>query len=105
MRNREDTPVEELLFSELYSDAPQQNLTQGDDADWELADIPGNESDTLRTWAPDPNETESWAMAFGIRYSSGEPLRCGDKERERDRRRWELDPASSDDYADRSRRS
>ena len=36
-------------------------------------------------------------------YEDGEPLRIGEKERRRDCHRWELDPASSEDYADRSR--
>lgn len=34
-------------------------------------------------------------------YEDGEPLRVG-KGRERDCHRWELDPASSEDYAERS---
>lgn len=41
--------------------------------------------------------------AVGMSYEDGEPLRVGEKERERDRHRWELDPASSEDYADRLR--
>jgi hypothetical protein len=28
-------------------------------------------------------------------------LKVGEKERERDRHRWELDPASSEDYVER----
>lgn len=78
-------------------------LAQGDDDEWELADVPGNDLDSLRTWTPDPNAAEEWGMAFGIRYGRTEPLRCGDKERERDLHRWELDPASADDYLERTR--
>ncbi|HSP33855.1 MAG TPA: DUF6335 family protein [Thermoanaerobaculia bacterium] len=37
----------------------------------------------------------------GVTYVDGEPLRVGPKEGERDRHRWELDPASADDYLDR----
>lgn len=84
-------------------DLPSRNLAQGDDDAWELADVPGNELDSLRTWTPDPNAAEEWGMAFGIRYARTEPLRCGDKERERDLHRWELDPASADDYLERVR--
>jgi hypothetical protein len=36
-------------------------------------------------------------------YEDGEPLRVGEKERQRDRHRWELEPASAEDYADRMR--
>jgi len=39
----------------------------------------------------------------GVLYQEGEPLRAGEKELERDRHRWELDPASSDDYPERAR--
>lgn len=34
-------------------------------------------------------------------YEDGEPLRVGEKERQRDRHRWELEPASAEDYVDR----
>jgi hypothetical protein len=37
-----------------------------------------------------------------VTYQDGEPLRVGQKEEERDEHRWELDPASSEDYAERS---
>lgn len=36
-------------------------------------------------------------------YEDGEPLRVGEKERRRDQHRWELEPASAEDYADRMR--
>ena len=36
-----------------------------------------------------------------LRYADGEPLRVGPKEKDRDKHRWELDPASADDYVDR----
>jgi hypothetical protein len=39
--------------------------------------------------------------AMGVTYEDAEPLKAGEKERSRDRHRWELDPASSDDYQDR----
>ena len=38
---------------------------------------------------------------MGITYADDEPLKVGEKERSRDKKRWELDPASSDDYQDR----
>lgn len=46
---------------------------------------------------------EEMAEAFGIRYADGETLRAGEKEHARDARRWELDPASSEDYGTRAR--
>ena len=38
----------------------------------------------------------------GLTYQEGEPLRVGNKEDDRDRHRWELDPASADDYLERT---
>ncbi|HUP48454.1 MAG TPA: DUF6335 family protein [Thermoanaerobaculia bacterium] len=38
---------------------------------------------------------------FGSKYAPGEELGCGEKEIEHDRHRWELDPASSEDYIER----
>jgi hypothetical protein len=38
---------------------------------------------------------------FGIVYEPYEELHCGDKGHERDVHRWELDPASADDWDDR----
>jgi hypothetical protein len=40
--------------------------------------------------------------AIGIIYRDGEELRFGRKEAERDEHRWELDPASSDDWLQRT---
>ena len=39
--------------------------------------------------------------ALGLTYGYSEMLRFGEKERRRDAHRWELDPASADDYAER----
>jgi Family of unknown function (DUF6335) len=40
--------------------------------------------------------------AAGVTYQEGESLRIGQKEEERDAHRWELDPASAEDYVQRS---
>jgi hypothetical protein len=42
--------------------------------------------------------------AVGLIYEDNEPLHTAEKLNERDRRRWELDPASSEDYNDRVNR-
>ena len=52
---------------------------------------------------PDQNEVDEIGAAMGIQYASDEELKVGEKERSRDKHRWELDPASSDDYRDRTR--
>lgn len=40
---------------------------------------------------------------FALGYEANEELYCGTKEFDRDRHRWELDPASAEDYRDRVR--
>jgi hypothetical protein len=39
--------------------------------------------------------------ALGVQYEDNEELKGEKKISDRDRKRWELDPASSDDYGDR----
>jgi len=46
---------------------------------------------------------DEWPDDVGVHYGDSEELRCGDKERERDLHRWELNPASAEDYFDRAR--
>ena len=40
--------------------------------------------------------------AIGVTYQDDESLRAGEKETERDEHRWELDPASAEDYVERT---
>lgn len=42
---------------------------------------------------------EEWAM----RYAADEEIGCAEKEHEHDRHRWELDPASAEDWRERRR--
>jgi hypothetical protein len=71
------------------------------DAQWEGAQFSGDESAVSSMPTPDNNQVEDIGAAMGVTYADDEPLKVGEKERERDRHRWELDPASSDDYKDR----
>jgi hypothetical protein len=50
---------------------------------------------------PDQDVADDIGKAAGITYQEGEPLRVGDKEHDRDVHRWELDPASAEDYVER----
>ena len=52
---------------------------------------------------PDQNDVDKLGQAMGVTYASDEELKVGEKEESRDKHRWELDPASSDDYQDRVR--
>jgi hypothetical protein len=79
-------------------------ITAGDvDAQWEGAQFSGDESAVSSMTTPDNNQVDDIGTAMGVTYSDNEELKAGEKERSRDKNRWELDPASSDDYQDRLR--
>ena len=50
---------------------------------------------------PDQDTVEEIGKAAGLTYEDSEPLRADDKVAERDANRWELNPASSEDYQER----
>jgi uncharacterized protein DUF6335 len=77
-------------------------LAGGDvDAQWDMAESTGDDSVAGSVATPEQNDVEEIGSALGVTYQDNEELKAGEKERERDRHRWELDPASSDDYRDR----
>jgi hypothetical protein len=77
-------------------------LTGGDvDADWEDAYAVGDEAPGGDNPTPDQDRVDDIGKALGVEYEDNEELKASDKIAERDRHRWELDPASSDDYKDR----
>jgi hypothetical protein len=79
-------------------------VTAGDvDADWQSASFTGDEAPGGDNPTPDQSVTDDIGRAVGLQYQDAEELRAVDKIDERDRRRWELDPASSDDYQERER--
>jgi hypothetical protein len=79
-------------------------LSGGDvDAQWEMAESQGDEAVGGSASTPGQNNVEELGEALGVTYQEGEELRAGEKEHDRDKKRWELDPASSDDYQDRVR--
>ena len=79
-------------------------VTAGDlDAQWESAQFSGDESAVSSMPTPENNQVDAIGNSMGINYADDEELKAGEKERERDRHRWELDPASSEDYQDRTR--
>ena len=77
-------------------------LTGGDvDADWEDAYAVGDEAPGGDNPTPDQDRVDDIGKALGVQYQDNEELRSSDKISDRDRHRWELDPASSEDYRDR----
>ena len=78
-------------------------LSGGDvDARWEDAESSGDESVGGSTAIPGQNDVDDLGRAIGVTYADGEELTGGEKQRLRDERRWELDPASADDYESRN---
>ena len=81
------------------------SLASGDlDAQWDMAESSGEELAGGSMMTPDQNVVEEFGEALGVTYEEDEELWCGDKERSRDAHRWELDPASAEDWEERRRR-
>jgi len=77
-------------------------LTAGDvDADWESAYSVGDEAPGGDNPTPDQDIVDDIGKALGVQYEDNEELKGEKKISDRDRQRWELDPASSEDYKDR----
>ncbi len=77
-------------------------LTGGDvDADWENAYFSGEEAPGGDNPTPDQDVVDDIGKALGVEYQDNEELKASDKVTQRDKHRWELDPASSEDYKDR----
>jgi hypothetical protein len=77
-------------------------MTAGDiDADWEGAYSSGDEAPGGDNPTPDQDVVDDIGIAVGVHYEDNEELKGEAKIIERDKHRWELDPASSDDYDDR----
>jgi hypothetical protein len=83
--------------------AREAALAGGDvDAASDQPDI-GEEAVGGSTPTPDQDVVEELGRAAGVTYADDEPLRPEEKEAERDDDRWELDPASAEDYEERMR--
>ena len=76
-------------------------LSGGDlDAAWEDADV-GEESVGGGNPTPDQDVVDELGKAVGLSYEDGELLHTTEKIQARDQHRWELDPASSEGFAQR----
>lgn len=77
-------------------------LTGGDvDADWQDAYAVGDEAPGGDNPTPDQDRVDEIGKALGVEYQDNEELKAADKITRRDKHRWELDPASSEDYNER----
>lgn len=106
MQNDERADVE--WYDQARQDSPipaDAVLTGGDiDAAWDQADV-GDETVGGSSPTPDQDIVDEIGKALGITYADGEPLHTTEKIARRDEVRWELHPASSEDYAERTRTS
>src|SRR4030081_2472248 len=71
------------------------------DVDLEDAYFTGEEAPGGDNPTPDQDIVDDIGKALGLEHEDNEPLKASDKVIERDKHRWELDPASSEDYKDR----
>jgi hypothetical protein len=77
------------------------SVTGGDpDVDIEDAYFTGEESPGGDNSTPDQDVVDDIGKALGVTYNDNEELKGADKLEERDRHRWELDPASAEDFTD-----
>ena len=81
---------------------PDAVLTGGDiDAAWDQA-ASGEETVGGSTPTPDQDIVDEIGRAAGVSYEDAEPLNMSEKIERRDDERWELNPASSEDFGARS---
>jgi hypothetical protein len=92
----------EMEQSRLDHAGMGQDITGGDnDVDVEDAYFTGDEAPGGDNPSPDQDVVEDIGKALGVQYDDNEELKGSDKIIERDKHRWEMDPASSEDYKDR----
>jgi hypothetical protein len=94
------TPADERI-GQPVADREAVRLSGGDvdasDQDIDVgAEAPGGSNPT-----PDQDVVDEIGKAVGVTYQDNEPLKFGDKVGERDEDRWELNPASAEDYQER----
>ena len=91
-------------MDERYHDHPEASpaLTAGDiDADWAGAYATGDEAPGGDNPTPDQDVVDEIGKALGVQYEASEELKGEATISDRDKKRWELDPASADDYEER----
>ena len=90
------------IAEQLRERRGMEDVTGGDpDVDSVDAFFTGEEAPGGDNPTPDQDIVDDIGKALGVQYEDNEELKAADKLTERDKHRWELDPASSDDYKDR----
>jgi uncharacterized protein DUF6335 len=81
------------------------DLQAGDvDVDLEDAYFTGEEAPGGDNPTPDQDIVDDIGKALGVTYDDNEELKGSDKVVERDKHRWELDPASAEDFRERDKK-
>ena len=96
---------DEMIQRRKKHTAASPALTGGDvDADWEGAYMVGEEAAAGDNPTPDQDRVDDIGRAVGVDYEDNEELKSAKKIERRDKKRWELDPASAEDYKERNRK-
>ncbi len=96
------TGADELRVKLANHTSTGPEMTGGDvDADWQTAETSGDGAPGGNNPTPDQDVVEEIGKALGVQYDDDEELRGGEEIADRDHDRWELDPASSEDFEDR----
>ena len=96
------TGREELAENRRQHQGMSPEIASGDlDVDLEDAYFTGEAAPGGDNPTPDQDIVDNIGKALGVEYEDNEELKASDKVTKRDKHRWELDPASSEDYKDR----
>ncbi|HJQ85471.1 MAG TPA: DUF6335 family protein, partial [Candidatus Binatia bacterium] len=100
----EESPRDRRIVGPDARDKRRATILAGGDVDagWEESEA-GEESVGGSSPTPDQDIVDDLGRAAGVTYSDTEPLRPEEKEAKRDEKRWEVDPASAEDYEERQR--
>jgi Family of unknown function (DUF6335) len=98
-------PSRKSLLDDLLENSPAESpiLSGGDiDAAWDQSDASGEETVGGSNPTPDQDVVDQLGEAVGLIYQNEEPLNTEEKLEERDTHRWELEPASAEDFQERA---
>jgi Family of unknown function (DUF6335) len=98
-------PSRKSLLDDLRENSPAESpiLSGGDiDAAWDQSDASGEETVGGSNPTPDQDVVDQLGEAVGLIYQNEEPLNTEQKLEERDTHRWELEPASAEDFTERA---
>jgi hypothetical protein len=82
---------------------PSETKLSGGDVDAATDEATGEEAVGGSAATPDQDIVENLGRAAGVTYEDVEELNPVEKVKKRDRKRWELNPSSAEDYAERNR--